>query len=57
MYAGLTLEHRDSKEYKFVGPIGKKIIAEQLYRSKFGDRFFYCLENGGDPFTNGWFSN
>lgn len=51
LYIGLALEKRDHKNYKFVGPVGKHILGEQLKRSKFGDRFFYCLRNNGNRFT------
>lgn len=51
MFVGLSLEYRDYDNYKYVGPVGKHILGEQFNRSKFSDRFFYCLRNNGNPFT------
>jgi peroxidase len=51
LFVGLSLEYRDYTNYKYVGPVGKHILGEQYNRSKFGDRFFYCLRNNGNPFT------
>lgn len=51
VFVGLSLERRDYDKYKYVGPVGKHILGEQFGRSKFGDRFFYCLKNNGNPFT------
>lgn len=51
VFVGLSLETRDYDNYKYVGPVGKHILGEQFNRSKFGDRFFYCLKNQANPFT------
>lgn len=34
-----------------MGPVTRCIVAEQLHRSKNGNRFFYSLPNGGNPFS------
>lgn len=50
LYIGLLLEQKN-KEY--VGLLGRQLLAEQFYRTKFGDRFFYALDGSAYPFTNG----
>lgn len=45
---GLMLE---TKSNVLMGPVSRCIVAEQLYRSKNGNRFFYSLPNGAYPFT------
>lgn len=50
LYVGLLLE---KKHKEYVGLVGRQIIAEQFYRTKFGDRFFYSLHGAAHPFSLG----
>lgn len=50
LIAALLLEKRCNN---LIGTIGGCIMAEQFYRYKYGDRFFYSHPNNPHPFTPG----
>lgn len=52
LMVGVLLEKRYGNE---MGKIGGCIVAEQFYRHKYGDRFFYSHPNGPYPFTKSEF--
>lgn len=53
LLVGLLLEE---KKGVYAGPVAQYIIEEQFYRAKFGNRFFYSLEDNPNPFTDGMWS-
>lgn len=54
LIVGVMLE---KKVYNLVGDVARCLMAEQIYRLKYGDRFFYKFTNNPRPFTDGNFSN
>lgn len=50
LFVGLLLE---TKNGVYAGPVATYIIAEQFYRFKYGNRFFYSFANSANPFTAG----
>lgn len=54
----LTALFFESRCNNFIGKIGSRILVEQFYCYKFGDRFYYSHPNNPYPFTSGltWFN-
>lgn len=48
LFVGMMLEKRSRGDF---GPIGACILAEQFYRLRYGDRFFYAHQRNPKPFT------
>lgn len=50
LLVGLLLEEKSGV---YAGPVTQYIVEEQFYRAKYGNRFFYSLEDNPKPFTDG----
>lgn len=50
LMVGILLERRRGNN---IGKIGGCLVAEQFYRYRYGDRFFYAHPNNPHPFTSG----
>lgn len=50
LITGVMLE---KKINRIIGVVGRCIMADQMYRLKYGDRFFYKFTNGPDAYSKG----